>query len=226
MNDPWKTRTLIFDESGNLGVGGRYFVISCIDTKNPKELHNIMKKKIKIAKDIFPQVTRDGYEIKGSNAYPSIKHHILESVASKNLTISYIVADKKHVDPKLLNDKNLLYNFLLKILIDEVITSNCRNRKINLRLDNKTVKVQSINSFSDYISIHLNYQRMLNLDLDIEYIDSKARDGYIIQAADYVANAIYSYYEYKNGMYYDLLQPVKSKIELFPRKKFGLSKVI
>ena len=39
-------RCLIFDESGNLGTSGRYFVISCIDTRNAKSLHNIMKKKL------------------------------------------------------------------------------------------------------------------------------------------------------------------------------------
>ena len=40
-------RCLIFDESGNLGSKGRYFVIACIDTTNAKELHNIIKRKIK-----------------------------------------------------------------------------------------------------------------------------------------------------------------------------------
>ena len=35
---------LYFDESGNLGVKDRYFVISCVITKNPKELENKMKK--------------------------------------------------------------------------------------------------------------------------------------------------------------------------------------
>ena len=47
-------RCLIFDESGNLGVLGRYFVISCIDTMNAKSLHNIMKRKLKQAGDKFP----------------------------------------------------------------------------------------------------------------------------------------------------------------------------
>ena len=49
-------RCLIFDESGNLGVSGRYFVISCIDTMNAKSLHNIMKRKLKQAGDKFPEL--------------------------------------------------------------------------------------------------------------------------------------------------------------------------
>ena len=47
-------RHLIFDESGNLGKDGRYFVIACIDTNNIKELHNIMKRKIETARLKFP----------------------------------------------------------------------------------------------------------------------------------------------------------------------------
>lgn len=49
-------RCLIFDESGNLGTSGRYFVISCIDTKNAKSLHNIMKRKLKQAGIAFPDL--------------------------------------------------------------------------------------------------------------------------------------------------------------------------
>lgn len=35
-------RCIIFDESGNMGNSGRYFVIACIDTTECKALHNIM----------------------------------------------------------------------------------------------------------------------------------------------------------------------------------------
>ncbi|WP_455717814.1 hypothetical protein [Anaerosporobacter sp.] len=47
-------RYLLFDESGNLGKDGRYFVISCIDTYNPKELQNIIK---------MEELVNGGYEI-------------------------------------------------------------------------------------------------------------------------------------------------------------------
>ena len=95
-------RCIIFDESGNLGKAGRYFVIACIDTSECKSLHNIMKRKLKIANEKFPDMKKDhAHEIKAVDAYPCVKHHILECIASKNLRISYIVADLQHVKPKL-----------------------------------------------------------------------------------------------------------------------------
>ena len=47
-------RYLVLDESGNLGTFGRYFVIACIDTNDIKALHNIMKRKIIQAGEVFP----------------------------------------------------------------------------------------------------------------------------------------------------------------------------
>lgn len=62
-------RCLIFDESGNLGASGRYFVISCIDTMNAKSLHNIMKRKLKQAGNMFPALAAmHSHEIKAKIA--------------------------------------------------------------------------------------------------------------------------------------------------------------
>ena len=42
-------RCIIFDESGNLGSSGRYFVIACIDTKEAKSLHKYNEKEVRIS---------------------------------------------------------------------------------------------------------------------------------------------------------------------------------
>lgn len=107
-------RCLIFDESGNLGVLGRYFVISCIDTMNAKSLHNIMKRKLKQAGDKFPELkSLHAHEIKAKDAYPGVKYHILESIISKDVTISYIIIDLYHIEERLLRDKNILYKLYM-----------------------------------------------------------------------------------------------------------------
>lgn len=215
-------KTLIFDESGNLGTDGRYFVICCIDTDDAKPLHRIMKKKLLLARTLFPLMIADVYEVKASNAYPCVMYHILESIVTKDLQISYIVADLKHTYPKLLQNKNVLYNYLLRLLIDKIIPDSFRDQKLVLKLDNRTIRVKSQNSFTDYINIHLNAERNLNLDIEVHYVDSKSANGFIIQAADYISNAIYSFYEYRYDLYYN---KIKTKIfahDLFPREKFGL----
>lgn len=213
-------RCLIFDESGNLGSQGRYFVIACIDTFEYKALHNIMKTKLGKAKQIFPNVISHSHEIKAADALPAIKHHIMECIVKKNVAVSYIVADLWHIEKRLLEDKNILYNFLARILLDCLISSS--DTKINILCDNKTVKVSSANSFSDYIKTRYIYDwQLYQLELNVKYLDSDDRNAFSIQAADYVANALYLNYEYKNSNYKNILQPIIKYAIHFPSKKFG-----
>ncbi len=215
-------RCLIFDESGNLGNSGRYFVIACIDTYNYKSLHNIMKKKLGIAKQMFQELASlHSNEIKAKDAYPCIKYHILETIAKKDLSVSYIVADLKYVKPNLLKDKNILYNFLMKLLIDSLVSEKDNNTTLNIICDNHTTKIASGNSFEEYIKLHLLYEKEYDINLNIVYMDSNDRNAYSVQASDYVANALYGWYEYGDKIYYNQF---KSKIHnalKFPNRNFG-----
>ncbi len=215
-------RYLIFDESGNLGSSGRYFVIACIDTNNYKALHNIMHKKLGIAKKMFHELSiLHSNEIKAKDAYPCIKYHILECIAKKDLQISYIVADLNHVKPSLLIDKNILYNFLMKLLIERLITDKDNGTTVNIICDKHSTKVASGNSFSDYIKLFLLYEKEYDINLNINYMDSDDKNAYIVQAADYIANALYGYYEYGDNIYYSRFKHKLGSVLLFPWKLFG-----
>ena len=215
-------RCLIFDESGNLGADGRYFVISCIDTMNAKSLHNIMKRKLKQAGDKFPELkTLHAHEIKAKDAYPCVKYHILESILSKDVTISYIVVDLHYTEERLLKDKNILYNFAAKILISKLITTSDEGKTVNILFDNKTTKIASKNSLREYIIADIVYEKGLDININFEYKDSDAGDAFIIQAADYVANGLYANYEYNNDIYKNLLKEKIKVVQYFPYKKFG-----
>lgn len=215
-------RCLIFDESGNLGTAGRYFVISCIDTMNAKALHNIMKRKLKQAGNTFPELKAlHAHEIKAKDAYPCVKHHVLESILSKDVTISYIVIDLHHIEKRLLKDKNILYNFASKILISKLITKADEGKTINILFDKKTTKIASKNSLREYIIAHILYEEGLDVNINFEYKDSDAGDAFIIQAADYVANGLYSKYEYNNSIYENLIKKKVNVKQHFPYKTFG-----
>ena len=215
-------RCLIFDESGNLGLSGRYFIISCIDTTNAKSLHNIMKRKLKQAGDKFPELKAlHAHEIKAKDAYPSVKYHILESILTKDITISYIVVDLNHIEERLLRDKNILYNFASKILISKLITKDDEGKTVNILFDNKTTKIASKNSLREYIIAHIVYEEELDVNINFEYKDSDAGDAFVIQAADYNANGLYANYEYDNKTYKNLIEPKINVVQHFPYKNFG-----
>lgn len=214
-------RCLIIDESGNLGRQGRYFVIACIDTTNRKALHNIMRRKLGVAKTMFPNMVAHSNEVKACDAYPAVKYHILECISSKEVKISYIVADLNNVKPKLLVDKNILYNFLLGLLLEDLITRADNGKTINIICDKKTTKIASGNSFDEYIKLKFIYKKNLDIDINVTYLDSDAKDAFIVQAADYVANAIYTHYEYSNSLYYNVIEKTITVRERFPNWCFS-----
>lgn len=207
-------RCIIIDESGNLGAKGRFFVIACIDTYNAKSIHNIMKKKIKL-------YGNNTLEIKASQSIPTIKKDVLNSLLNRDFTVSFIVADLNNTFENLKKDKNRLYNFLLKILLDKIITIKDKNTKINVLLDSHSIKVKSGNSFTDYINLVFNYDYNFNMDFNIRYINSNSYDGFVIQAIDFIANAIYVKYEYKVNTYYDIIKDKINVIQEFPYKNFN-----
>lgn len=216
-------RYLIFDESGNLGSNGRYFVISCIDTTNAKALQNMMKRKIGEARAVFPALANlHTHEVKAKDAYPCVRYHIAECIARTGVSISYIVADLQHVAPALLAEKNMFYNFLMKRLIEEIITPANTGDSFHIMYDNHSTKTGSTNSFDEYVTLSIVYEKRIDVSLSFKRYDSNDKHAYHIQAADYVANALYSHYEYNNDLYYEILKSCVSCKLLYPFGKFGL----
>lgn len=216
---------LYFDESGNLGKSGRYFIISGIITEDPKSLYNSMKKTMLYIRNTYKNLNFNKYELKAKNAPSYVKKLILKKIASnKSARIIYIVADKKYIEDKMFEDKNRLYNYLLKLLLDNY-SFFFKNNKVHLLLDNKTVKVNSLNSFEDYINIHFNLERKINVDLSVQYLDSSSKNAYNIQAADYVANALYSYFEHDFEDYFNIFYRKRQVSMHFPFEAFFIDQI-
>lgn len=211
---------LNFDESGNLGRDGRFFTIACIETYNVKPLINIMKKAELKTKRTFEKF-KNANEIKASEAYPVIKDYYYRKIVSKNISIRYVTSDLHYVKRALLEDENLLYNYMLNFIIVPIAKYKYLD-EIDIFLDKRSIKVRSTNSFRDYITIKLKYEMGLDIKINVKYVESQ--NSYPIQAADFVANAINSYYEYKYAHYFNILKPKIIQHERFPRRHFGKSK--
>ncbi len=92
------------------------------------------------------------------------------------------------------------------MLTKELIGTDDIGKKINIISDSKTTKVTSVDSFAGYLKAKINYEMNFDIDLNVRYLDSNAKDAYIVQAADYVANAIYAKYEYGQSLYFDIIK--------------------
>ena len=67
----------------------------------------------------------------------------------------------------------------------------------------------------------LLYEKEYDIKLNIIYMDSDDRSAYPVQAADYVANALYGCFEYKDKIYYNRFRSKIHASITFPYKYFG-----
>lgn len=117
-----------------------------------------------------------------------------------------------------MEDENLLYNYVLKFLIVPVAKKRGLKRLIII-LDKRSIKVKSANSFEDYINIILRFELNLDIEIVVKYLES--HNSYAIQAADFIANAVYINYEFENNYFYELIAQKIAFGDRFPNNNFG-----
>ena len=211
-----KELNIYIDESGNLGARGDYFVIACTVPKQQKSIENFMKKAELKVKKQFPEFSMKR-EIKAGDSYPPIKEYYLRKLSEKDLDVYYVVARKSCIYSNLKEDKNLLYSYLLHFVVLKIAKKENYN-SINIILDNRSIKTKSTNSFADYIKIKLIYELGLSCAINVRYVESSS--NYMVQVSDFIANAIWTKYEYNYSCFYDIIKENIRYEEKFPYKCF------
>lgn len=190
---------LILDESGNLHKNSsvRYFVIGGYLTNNAHKARSEFKKKMdnyKKTKNLSSTM-----EIKGSSINDIEKINILSDVCVKlkknNFFIPVLIVVDKHKLKKEIEKVNILYNYFIKLLIKRLKTLKRINKKdkLKIKLDNKTIKVGSINTLKEYLIAEFYFE---NFELsEVQYLDSKHKQE--IQLADFICNHYWRLFEKK-----------------------------
>lgn len=206
---------LYLDESGNLGKKGRYFNIACFCPSNPKRIKNIIKK-------AHLDIEKSGKkleEIKAFKLDTSEKQDILNKLVKvDDFTFSYIVADKKHLEQKILDDKNICYNYLASHIFKRIIKAS--REDIDIIMDNHDIKTKSLNSLKDYIKMEALTKWGYKHNIKFEYQDSKMVKN--LQAVDILSNVIYAKYTYGKDHLYNIVKKHNIHSIKFPYKKFNL----
>jgi len=199
------------DESGNLGISEKYFVLGMFNTSERNKVKRILKK--------FQKDYTNKEEIKGSQLKFTEKQTLINNMKDIDYNIHYMVADKENTQlfqNKV--DKNIIYNYLLTFIVIKVITDNKHLDKFVFHLDNHTIKVKSLNSFAEHIKLKAIENDFYG-EIEVTYYDSHKH--ILIQYADIVSNVVYSKYQRKKEHLYNLFKgKIKTSFK-FPINKFG-----
>lgn len=194
---------IALDESGNFGKEGDYIVVGGIQYTNSKPIKNFMKKQELKFREMYPVF--ENKEIKHTNAYPAMRHHYINNIVKKSEFIHYCVSNKRKVDNGMLNDENILYNYMVYRIVYRVIYKNPDLKELNLLLDNRTTKITRRRSLNDYIKakVYFDIERP-DITINIDMLDSV--NSRVIQAADFIAGSIYQYYTHNNELCYNIFR--------------------
>ena len=207
--------SIYLDESGDLGFGqggSKYFTIAFVVVKDPIHFIRCVKE-TKIKHNIPRNV-----ELKGNTTKAVIKEDLLGKLQKLNIEVHAITARKKNVEPKLRKDTNILYNYMVGLLLVERILSEPKGAKVIINVDRRVIAITSGFKFNEYLRYKTWYEgQRQDIDLEIHHRDS--HKNYAIQGIDIICNSIFKKYNSNNYELFNIIQgKVKSDRRLFFNK--------
>ncbi len=177
---------LYIDESGDLGFGkkgSKYFVITCVKINDDKT--NISFKRIpkQVRQRKLKKKTKSQSELKFSNSSPLIRKQFLEKAAKLNIEVYSLIINKEYTQQKLKDNLPVLYNYLIKILLEKVISPH---NKINICVD-KCMSSNQRDNFENYIKTELLFRFEKVPELNIVHEDSNCNES--LQVIDFICGA-------------------------------------
>ena len=212
--------TAYIDESGDLGRGGRFFVLAAVVYDNQvgeKRTKRIIKKERQLISkegqcDLIPEIKSCAL------TFPQRQRILNKMVSRADIDFYYLVIDKKNVTLLSQNKpKNLVYNYFAKILTDMIFAKY--NDDFRIIFDQRSTCVKSMNSLPDYITISA-YTNHNHVNKNIEVAQRDSRTLYNLQAADIIAGTVYHAYRDGQKHFLNLIKPRVVKSDEFPRNNF------
>jgi len=203
------------DESGDLGFDflksktSQYFAIALLvvydmenNRKIEKGVERTLKNKIRKKKRKTNTI-----ELKGSKTNFNVKEYFYRQIKDCNFGIYSIVLNKKRVYPELRKNKERLYNYLARLILEKCPFRKVRTRLI-LTVDKSKAKKEQ-GAFDRYLIFQIQGILPPKVPLEIYHIDSKKSKG--VQAIDMFIWGIFRKYEKTDLEWYKVF---KEKIKL------------
>ena len=211
---------IFLDENGDLGFNfnkkktTKYFLITLLLVKNKRPIEKLVRNIHKGLRKKYKM--RDGM-LHACKEEPITCLRFYKKVITKDCQVMVIYLNKKKVYAKLRNQKTFLYNYVVNILLDRIITKRLINKNENIILiasRRETNKFLNLN-FKSYLEKQTKNNHKLNINIQIKTpFEEKS-----LQAVDMLSWALFRKYEYRDDSYYNILKAKDLIIEenpLFP----------
>lgn len=208
---------IFLDESGDLGFNpkkknSKYFIVTILFTSDKRPLE-------KIAKKIHGNLRKSVKKVSGGVLHavkekPATRKRVLRSVANKECNIMLIWLDKSKVYSNLQNEKHILYNYVVNILLDRIMSRKYIDKGkpiILVAAKRETSKFLNLN-FKKYLQSQLKDNHDLDLNIEIKYPGQEKA----LQIVDFISWSVFRKYETGDDTYYIIIKPkIKEERGLF-----------
>lgn len=200
---------IFLDESGDLGFNfakqrtTKFFVVTLlfVDNKRPIEklitsIHRNLRKKYKMRNGI----------LHASKEEPATCVKFCKNIVFKKCSIMTIYLNKLKVHTRLKDEKHVLYNYVVNILLDRIMSKRLVSRTgaINLIASRRETNIFLNQNFQDYLSRQVSNNHNIQIDIKIK----TPYEEKCLQAADIISWAIFRKYEYGDESYYNLMKEI------------------
>ena len=180
---------IYIDESGDLGFGGkgsRYFILACVKIDDEKTNIDFRRIPKKIRRISLKKKYKEMAELKFHNSSNQIRVKFLEKVSKLNIEIYVLIVEKRYTNSALIGNLPILYNYLIKILLEKVLKNFDKNKKLDICLD-KCMSASQTENFENYIKTEFFYIFRNLPNLKIEHHNSCSDEG--LQVLDFICGA-------------------------------------
>jgi hypothetical protein len=202
---------LYVDESGDLGFdlehkrSSRYFTVAILALRthtNHRALINAVKKTTNRKLTPRRKRKRTPKELKGSKVSLAVKEYFFRQVSGLRFAVYSLTLNKQRLSPELQGKKEITYNYLARLILEEIPFERAGTR-VSLTFD-KRKPGKEIKEFNRYLEKQLRGHLAPNVALDIYHEHSEETPG--LQAVDLFSNGIFRKYELGDASWWEVFQ--------------------
>lgn len=198
---------IFLDESGDLGLdlrkpgATRFFIVTFLFVEKKRAiekiistLHGGLRKKYRMRTSVLHASKEESATIA----------KFCKKIASKGCRIMTIYLDKSKVYTKLSDEKHVLYNYIVNILLDRMINKSLvdKNKMIHLIASRRETNKFLNQNFQDYLACQIENNHNVEVKVEIKTPPEEK----CLQAVDLISWSIFRKYERRDSSYYKLIQ--------------------
>lgn len=197
---------LYLDESGDLGFDfvnkkpSKFFTVTILAIKG--ENNRKLTKAVKITLRRKFKSKKQAEELKGSKCPLAIKKYFYRQTEDIKFALYGITLNKIRVYERLRKDKERVYNYMARLVLDQIPFNNA-DLRVEIIIDKSKTK-KNIFEFNQYILRQIKSRFDPKVPLDIYHYDSKQNLG--LQAVDIFCWGIFRKYEAGDFKWYNIFK--------------------